>query len=58
MPKTIPIKCPFCKTVVNYVHQPDSWPKDKVSRHNTTCSNCRKRFAYDIVGGRCHSRPM
>lgn len=57
MQKTIPIKCP-CGRILNYVHQPDSWPKDKISRGNTICPACKKKVRYEIVGGRCHASYM
>ena len=55
MIKTINIKCP-CGTVVNHVFQPDSWPKDKITRRTAKCFHCGKSCAYEIVNGRCTSR--
>ena len=54
MSKTINIKCP-CGAVVNHVYQPDTWPKDKVTRRNTKCPHCGKKFIYEVVGGKCSS---
>ena len=54
MSKVITIKCP-CGAVVNHITQPDTWPKDKVTRRSTRCNKCKKAFQYEVVGGKCTS---
>ena len=52
--KTINIKCP-CGAVVNHIFQPDTWPKDKVTRRSSKCPKCGKTFEYEVCGGKCSS---
>ncbi len=54
MPKTITIKCP-CGAVINHINQPDTWPKNKVSRGNRRCPKCGKTVIYEVVGGKSSS---